>query len=56
MPHVRKAAQRAFLAAAAVPAVVSVIVLVFLRLGQVNPTTVALTFLLAVLVVAATWG
>jgi two-component system sensor histidine kinase KdpD len=42
-----------YLAAAAV---VFVIVLVYRRLVGVNPTTVALTFLLAVLVVSTTWG
>src|SRR5579871_2482714 len=35
---------------------VSLIVLVFFRYIHVNPTTVALTFLLAILAVAASWG
>jgi two-component system sensor histidine kinase KdpD len=37
-------------------AVVLVIVLAYRQVIRVNPTTVALTFLLAVLVVATTWG
>ena len=37
-------------------AVVLAIVLTYRHLVRVNPTTVALTFLLAVLVVSATWG
>src|SRR5215471_11255299 len=35
---------------------VSLIVFVYFKYIHVNPTTVALTFLLAVLVVAASWG
>lgn len=37
-------------------AILAVIVTVFRRLVRVNPTTVALTFLLAVLIVSANWG
>ena len=37
-------------------AVVFAVVFVYRRIGVVNPTTVALTFLLGVLVVSATWG
>ena len=40
----------------AVVAIVACIVFVYHRLIPVNPTTVALTFLLAVLVVSAYWG
>jgi two-component system sensor histidine kinase KdpD len=37
-------------------ALVALIVLVYVKLLHVNPTTVALTFLLAILAVAAAWG
>ncbi len=40
----------------AAAAVVFVIVMVYRRIVGVNPTTVALTFLLGVLIVSATWG
>jgi two-component system sensor histidine kinase KdpD len=36
--------------------IVSLIVLLYVKLAHVNPTTVALSFLLAILVVAAAWG
>src|ERR1700716_3624734 len=37
-------------------ALVALIVLVYVKLLHVNPTTAALTFLLAILAVAAAWG
>lgn len=39
-----------------IAAVLALIVLVYRKLLHVNPTTVALTFLLAILSVAAAWG
>ena len=37
-------------------ALVALIVLVYVKLLHVNPTTVAVSFLLAILVIAAAWG
>jgi len=42
--------------AAACALLVSLIVLIYFKYVHVNPTTVALTFLLAILVVSAAWG
>ncbi len=40
----------------ALPVIVAVVVLLYVRLFRVNPTTVGFTFLLAVLVISAVWG
>ncbi|PYX98619.1 MAG: hypothetical protein DMG64_21275, partial [Acidobacteria bacterium] len=40
----------------AATAIVAVIVVFYTRVVKLNPTTVALTFLLAVLIVSANWG
>src|SRR6478609_7108783 len=47
---------QATLRALACATLVALIVLVYVKLLHVNPTTVALTFLLAILAVAAAWG
>src|SRR5215510_7438788 len=41
---------------AAATAIIAVIVLLYTRVVKLNPTTVALTFLLAILIVSANWG
>ena len=41
---------------AAAAAAVMIITLIYRRIVHVNPTTVALTFLLAVLLISASWG
>lgn len=51
-----KEVQRAALRLAVAVAVVAAITTLYVRLFHVNPTTVALTFLVAVLVVSASWG
>jgi two-component system, OmpR family, sensor histidine kinase KdpD len=51
-----KASVQATLRGLVCVALVSLIVLVYLKLLHVNPTTVALSFLLAILSVAAAWG
>ena len=51
-----KAAQRVVLRAVACAAIVPAVVLFYRRGPHANPTTVALTFLLAVLIVSANWG
>src|SRR5271165_7130231 len=51
-----KAAQQIVLRAVACTAIVPVIVVFYRRGPHANPTTVALTFLLAVLLVSANWG
>lgn len=53
--RVRPSTQAMFRALACA-ALVALTVLVYVKLLHVNPTTVALTFLLAVLAVAASWG
>ncbi len=50
--HVQRAVLRFFICAAAVAA----ITIIYFRFARVNETTVALTFLLVVLIVAAGWG
>ena len=47
---------QATLRALACTTLVALIVLVYVKLLHVNPTTVALTFLLAILTIAAAWG
>jgi two-component system sensor histidine kinase KdpD len=47
---------QAIFRSAACAALVALIVLVYVKLLHVNPTTAALTFLLAILTVAAAWG
>lgn len=51
-----KPAQRAVLRAVACAAIVPAVVVFYRRGPHANPTTVALTFLLAVLIVSANWG
>lgn len=51
----RKPAQKAFQFAVSI-AVIVIIVTVYRRVVHVNPTTVALSFLLAILIVSANWG
>jgi two-component system, OmpR family, sensor histidine kinase KdpD len=51
-----RSSTQATLRALACAALVALIVLVYVKLLHVNPTTVALTFLLAILAMAAAWG
>ncbi len=56
IPAVKNEVQRTALRLLVVAAVVAGITALYYRLLHVNPTTVALTFLLGVLVVSASWG
>jgi two-component system, OmpR family, sensor histidine kinase KdpD len=56
MRGMRRAWQNAIVRFVAAGAIVVLIVVAYRRGPHVNPTTVALTFLLAILIVSATWG
>ena len=56
MRGMRRAWQNPIVRFAAAGAIVVLIVVAYRRGPHVNPTTVALTFLLAILIVSATWG